>query len=69
MQTQNFNNKNYSCSKKSKTKNLKSILLCDNIVKPTKKKSKKNEKKVSKTQVKIYQKIEKKKPQQIVLIL
>lgn len=45
MQTQNSNNKDFSYFKKSKPKDLKPILPCDNGVKPVKKKDKKNKKK------------------------
>ena len=46
MQTQDFNNKNSSCFKKSKPKKLKSALSYnDVVVKPAKKKDKKDKKK------------------------
>ena len=41
MQTQSFNNKDFFYFKKPKIKNLKSILLYNNMTKPIKKKTKK----------------------------
>lgn len=45
MQIQGSNNKNFSCLKKFKSKNLKPIPLCDNAAELTKKKDKNNKKK------------------------
>ena len=57
---QNSNNKNFSCSKNPKFKNLNLILLYDNIaIKPDKKKDKKDKKKMFRRQRQKY--IEKRK--------
>lgn len=45
VQTQNFNNKYFFHSEKSKPKVSMSAPLCDNVVEPAKKKNRKNKKK------------------------
>lgn len=54
VQTQNFNNKNFSCSNKSKLKDLKSTLLYNNTLELFKKKNRKNKKKKFQNQKQKY---------------
>lgn len=54
VQIQSSNNKNFFCFKKSKLKNAKPTLPCENTAEPVKKKNKKNEKKKFQRQKRKY---------------